>query len=470
MARTSRPGSSSRFKSSRTNPHDESHNRNMRNPFRKNDEERGRKLGNQEPRGFTLHRPVAMIAIEALNDVMLEGRYADKVIERAFKSQKKMGARDRRLFAEIVYDLVRWWRKSSAAFGWNENNKPQKSDLWKWLAVLIVEKNLKETGEPRLPKWPEFERVSADKIAHRLSEIDPVEDRAIFESIPDWMDKLGEQELGGRWPGILHSLNLAAPVFIRANTLKCTREALAKRLRQEDEIFTNPAEQTTNGLMLNERKNVFVTQAFKDGWLEVQDGASQQVAEMLGAQPGDRVIDACAGAGGKTLAIGAMMQNKGKIIALDVHEGKLQELRKRVARGGLDTCEARLIESQKVIKRLEATADRVLLDVPCSGLGVLRRNPDAKWKLSMQEVERLRELQSQILDEYSVMVKPGGILVYATCSILPSENHMQVEKFLRRRNQDKTSGAAKFEMIRDREFLPGVNRYDGFYAAVMRRI
>lgn len=456
MARTSRPGSSSRSKA--------------HNPFRKAEDDREQQRGNREQRGFFLHRPVAMIAIEALNQVMLEGRYADKVIERAFKNEKKMGARDRRLFAEIVYDLVRWWRKSAAAFGWKEDARPQKADLWKWLAVLIVEKNLKETGEPSLPNWPEFERLSADKIAHRLSEIDPTSDRAIFESIPDWMDELGEKELGRRWPAILHSLNLPAPVFIRANTLKCTRDELAKRLRQEDDIVTHPAEQTTNGLMLAERKNVFVTKAFKEGWFEVQDGASQQVAEMLGAEPGERIIDACAGAGGKTLAIGAMMKNKGKLIALDVHEGKLQELKKRVARSGIDTCEVRLIDSQKVIKRLEGTADRVLLDVPCSGMGVLRRNPDAKWKLAPEEIENLRELQARILDEYAPMVKPGGILLYATCSILPSENHQQIEKFLRRRANDKSPGAAKFELLRDREFLPGVNRYDGFYAAVMRRL
>ena len=444
--------------------------REEQNLFRRADEERDRKSGGREPPGLFLHRPVAALAIDALAQVMLEGRYAGKVIEYAFKNEKKMGARDRRQFAELVYDLVRWWRKYGAAFGWNEAHTPEKADLWKWLAVYIIEKNLKETGEPRLPNWTEFERISADKIAHRLSEIDPTNDRAIFESVPDWMDELGQNELGRRWPQILHSLNLQAPVFIRANTLKCTRDELAKRLRQDDDIQTHAADQTANGLMLVERKNVFVTQAFKDGWFEVQDGASQQVAEMLGAAPGERIIDACAGAGGKTLAIGAMMKNKGKLIALDVHEGKLQELKKRIARSGIDTCEARLIDSQKVIKRLEGTADRVLLDVPCSGMGVLRRNPDAKWKLGPEEIERLRELQARILDEYTLMVKPGGLVLYATCSILPSENHQQIEKFLKRRAADKTPGAARFELVRDREFLPGVNRYDGFYAALLKRL
>ncbi|MDZ4084729.1 MAG: RsmB/NOP family class I SAM-dependent RNA methyltransferase [Bdellovibrionales bacterium] len=421
--------------------------------------------------GFFVHRPVAQIAVDALATIVLEGRYADKVIEKAFKSQKNMGARDRKQFAEIVYDLIRWWRRSGAAIGWDtEVSTPSREDLWKWLAVLIVEKSVKDGHEPTLPNWPEFQDLSATKIANTLSEIDPVKDRAIFESVPDWLDKLGQKELGQKWPQTLHALNLPAPVFLRANTLKCTRDELIARLKEEESVSALPAHETANGVILSERKNLFSSKAFQEGWFEVQDGASQLVAEMLGAVPGDRVIDACAGAGGKTLAIGAMMKNKGRLIALDIHEIKLQELRRRVARSGIDTSEARLIDSAKVIKRLENSADRVLLDVPCSGTGVFRRNPDAKWKLKPEDIERLLVLQAQILDEYTSMVKPGGVVVYATCSCLPSENRKQVDAFLKRRQTLKASGAAQFELVRDRDFAPGNNRYDGFYAAVLKRI
>jgi 16S rRNA (cytosine967-C5)-methyltransferase len=183
---------------------------------------------------------------------------------------------------------------------------------------------------------------------------------------------------------------------------------------------------------------------------------------MLDPKPGERVIDACAGAGGKSLHLAALMKNKGKILSLDIHERKLEELRKRASRAGADIIETRTIDSSKVIKRLEETADRLLLDVPCSGLGVLRRNPDSKWKLSDEEIEKLRALQSQILESYSKMVKPGGRMVYATCSILPSENERQVEEFL------KNAGGT-FELLEERKFAPGKDGFDGFYAASLQK-
>ena len=150
------------------------------------------------------------------------------------------------------------------------------------------------------------------------------------------------------------------------------------------------------------------------------------MAPLLDAKPGERVIDACAGGGGKTLHLAALMKNKGKIIAMDITERKLQSLRERCSRNGVDIAETRVIESMKTIKRLEKSADRVLLDVPCTGLGVLRRNPDKKWKISPEEITRLNALQKEILENYSQMVKIGGRLVYATCSCLPSENEKQV--------------------------------------------
>jgi 16S rRNA (cytosine967-C5)-methyltransferase len=216
-------------------------------------------------------------------------------------------------------------------------------------------------------------------------------------------------------------------------------------------------------LKLKERRNVFTTEAFKNGLFEVQDGASQQVAPLLDVHPGMRVIDACAGAGGKTLHLAALLGNKGKIIALDVHARKLEELRKRCSRAGVDVVETRLIESAKTIKRLEKSADRVLLDVPCSGLGVLRRNPDTKWKISPEEITHLKALQAEILATYSNMVIDGGRLVYATCSCLPSENERQVESFL-------AANPGKWRLVEERKFAPGENGYDGFYAAALIRL
>ena len=163
---------------------------------------------------------------------------------------------------------------------------------------------------------------------------------------------------------------------------------------------------------------------------EVQDASSQKVAALLDPRPGMRVVDACAGAGGKTLHISALMEGKGTITAMDIFSGKLEELKKRARRAGASNITPKVIEGSKTIKRMKESADRLLLDVPCSGLGVLRRNPDAKWKLTPEFIDSVTQTQAEILSSYSAMLKPGGRMVYSTCSVLPRENGMQVARFL----------------------------------------
>ena len=178
-------------------------------------------------------------------------------------------------------------------------------------------------------------------------------------------------------------------------------------------------------------------------------------------EPGMRVVDTCAGAGGKTLHIAALMENKGQIIATDIYENKLKELKRRAKRAGAHNIDPRTIDTTKVVKKLYGTADRVLIDAPCSGLGVLSRNPDAKWKLQPEFLDKIRATQIEILDQYSRIVKPGGKLVYATCSILPSENQEQVEKFLNR------EAGKNFKLVKDQKILSSVTGYDGFYMALL---
>jgi 16S rRNA (cytosine967-C5)-methyltransferase len=213
---------------------------------------------------------------------------------------------------------------------------------------------------------------------------------------------------------------------------------------------------------LDVRRNIFQTRCFQDGLFEVQDASSQEVAYFLDVSPGMRVIDACAGGGGKTLHMAALMQNKGKIIALDVHEWKLKELQKRSARAGASIIETRHIETIKVVKHLEKSADRLLLDVPCSGLGVLRRNPDIKWKLSLEAMERIKKQQQEIIASYSKMLKVGGKMVYATCSILSSENEEIVDEFVKANPDFKKTG--------EKKILPSQSGFDGFYMASLERI
>ena len=211
-----------------------------------------------------------------------------------------------------------------------------------------------------------------------------------------------------------------------------------------------------DALILEERQNVFQLPEFKEGLFEVQDAGSQAISYFAKVKPGMRIIDACAGAGGKTLHLAALLEGRGRIIALDTEEWKLDELKKRARRGGVQTVETRVIDSSKVIKRLENSADLLLLDVPCSGIGVLRRNPDAKWKLSPEFVESVKTAQQDILTSYSSMVKPGGTMVYATCSILHSENEDQVKKFLETK--------PPFELNEEKRIWPSEG-FDGFYMA-----
>jgi len=216
-------------------------------------------------------------------------------------------------------------------------------------------------------------------------------------------------------------------------------------------------------LILDERTNVFRNPAFKEGLFEVQDGSSQLVASALAVEPGMRVIDACAGAGGKSLHLASLMENKGKVLSMDLEEWKLQQTKLRARRAGVSIIERKVIEGSKTIKRLKESADRLLLDVPCSGLGVLRRNPDTKWKLSKESIEKVQQTQQDILQSYPSMLKPGGQMVYATCSILPSENQDQVNKFL-------ASEAGKdFELIEDHKVLSQESGFDGFYIARLQK-
>jgi 16S rRNA (cytosine967-C5)-methyltransferase len=200
--------------------------------------------------------------------------------------------------------------------------------------------------------------------------------------------------------------------------------------------------------------------SYKNGYFEIQDAASQLVAPFLQLKPGLKVIDACAGAGGKTLHIACLMQNKGSIIALDKEAKKLEELERRAQRAGVRIINAKVASKQE-ISNLKESADRLLLDVPCSGLGVLRRNPDTKWKLNPSFIEEIQKVQASILNEYSTMLKPGGLMVYATCSILPLENNLQVQKFL-------TNHLNEFELIEEQRIMPSEG-FDGFYMALLKK-
>ena len=400
-----------------------------------------------------LHRNLCFATIDGLTKIFNEGDYADKVIQQLLKRDKRWGSRDRAFVAETIYDIVRWKRLYAEIA---EVREPYDRDnLWRMFAVWATLKGIK------LPDWKYFEGTPTRKIKGRFDELSKT--RRFRESIPDWLDALGEKELGNAvWTKEISALNEQADVILRVNTLKTSKEKLQAELFDLD-TETEFLKEYPNALKLKERTNVFTTEAFKNGHFEVQDASSQLVADFLNVKSGMRVIDACAGAGGKTLHLASLMENKGQIIALDIYANKLNELKRRAKRNGAHNIETRLIDSTKVIKKLNAKADRVLIDAPCSGLGVLRRNPDAKWKLQPDFIETIKKTQQEILQQYSKMVKKGGQLVYATCSILPSENQEQVDNFL------SSEFGKDFTFVKDKKILAHKSGYDGFYMAQLER-
>lgn len=381
--------------------------------------------------------------VHALHDIFIEKYYADKVIERTLKSNPKWGARDRAFVAESVYEIVRWWRLIREL-------SPSNDFYHLFGTYWLLQGNA-------LPGWEEFKGIDDKTLSERRERI---QDRAVLQSIPDWLDTMGEELLGEKWERELDSLNRQAEVVLRVNTLKITRENLKRKL-EELGIQSYMPKGYPDALVLLERKNVFRTPLFQEGLFEVQDASSQLVAVALDVKPGMRVIDACAGAGGKSLHLAALMENKGRILAMDIEAWKLKNTKLRAKRAGVSIVETRAIEGSKSIKRLRESADRLLLDAPCSGLGVLRRNPDAKWKLQPEIIHKVQGIQKEILEQYPVMLKPGGILVYATCSILPTENERQVIAFL------ESEEGRNFSLIEEKKVLSHESGFDGFYIAKM---
>ena len=400
-----------------------------------------------------LHRNLVYTVIDSIRDIFNEGVYADKAVEKALKRDKRWGSRDRKFVAETIYEIVRWKRLYAEIA--NVKEPFDRNNLWRIFSVWCVLKGI------ALPDWNQIEPTPTRRIKGKFDELSKI--RKFRESIPDWIDDVAISELGEElWTKELAALNKQAEVILRTNTLNTTKKELQKIL-QDESIFTEFIPNHEDALRLIERANVFKTEAFKNGYFEVQDASSQLVAEYLEVEPGMKVIDTCAGAGGKTLHLASFMKNKGQIIAMDIYESKLRKLKVRARRNKVHNIDTRVIDSTKPIKKLYGKADRVLIDAPCSGLGVLRRNPDSKWKLQPEFLDNIKKVQQDILQHYSKMVKHGGKLVYATCSVLPSENQHQIAEFL------ASESGKEFKLVKDNKVLAHISGFDGFYMAQLER-
>lgn len=396
-----------------------------------------------------LHRNLVFAVIDTLHLIFNEGAYADKEISKTLKRDARWGARDRSFIAETTYDIVRWKRLYSEIADIHEHYS--RTNLYRLFTVWATLRGIE------IPDWKQFEDTPTRRIKGRFDELSKI--RAYRESIPDWLDQLGEEQLGSEvWEKELAALNQQAPVILRVNTLQTNKAKLQLELEKEG-IETVFLDGYPDALQLTNRANVFSTQCFEKGMFEVQDASSQKVGKYIGLKPGMRVVDACAGAGGKTLHLAAIMENKGQLIALDIYPQKLKELKRRAKRAGAHNIETRTIDSTKVIKKLHESADALLIDAPCTGLGVLRRNPDAKWKLQPSFINEITLTQQQLLQDYSKLLKKEGVLVYATCSILPIENQEQVKTFL------NSEAGKDFQLAKEDKILVSETGHDGFYMA-----
>lgn len=422
-----------------------------------------------------LHQPLLHGIEEALERIFGQGKKSDQVVPAVLKAHPKWGSRDRNFVAENTYEIVR--NKRLLLYILEEEEGATEESYPTSQRGAVPGLTVSDTTTPDvtpLRTLPLYRKMTAAWLVlkgyeeARFDGMDPgkIRERAAVSvpeirfSVPDSLSSLVKKELGHeRWYRELEAMSAPADVFLRANLYRIPKAKLKKAL-EEKGIFTDEVEGVETALKLLKRSNLTLTEEFRKGYFEVQDAGSQLISPFLGPQPGELVIDACAGAGGKTLHLADLMKNRGRLLALDVETAKLKELENRAQRNRAGLVTTRPMHPE-VITEFYEQADKLLLDVPCSGLGVIRRNPDAKEALTAGFLEEVRTVQTEILKNYSRMVKPGGMLVYATCSILPSENREQVDHFLA-----ENSG---YTLINDRQIWPSESGFDGFYMALIRK-
>jgi len=389
--------------------------------------------------------------VDVVSKVLEKNFPLDKTLNFHFRNNHISDEYERAAIAEISYEIVRWWRLLLEI----NNSWPISGQVnyYSLLGTWLVLNNW------HVPSSMYFKAVNKDSVKSEYQHLSTI--RKIRQSVPDWLDQAGYSAFGADWELELEALNKVPSICLRTNRLKIKPAELAQKLKTEGFETTN-AEKAPDALILKERANIFSSKYYKDGYFEVQDAGSQIIAPYLDVKPGMRVADVCAGNGGKTLHLASLMQNKGKIIAMDTKEEKLKTLKSRLTRTGVEIVETRLLESSKTSKRLADSFDRLLLDVPCSGTGALRRNPEIKWRMTLEHVKKLQKIQADLLRNYSIMLKSGGLLVYSTCSILPSENHEQIISFLK-------NNPSTFELIKEQFVSPFTIGFDGFYMAQLRK-
>ena len=413
-------------------------------------------------------------AIEILDLVHAQKAPADRLANDYFRARRFIGSKDRTAVSALVYGVLRrraqleWWaarvREGSARVPFEANGRSwaiaHLAIVDGWNADRIAHAFSGERYDP--PPLKAHELAAAGAMAGRSIDHPDQPDWVRF-NLPPWAAEKFAAKYADAARAEMAAMGGEAPLDLRANLLKTTRED-ARRALKEAGIDAAPTRLSPWGLRVAERANLMASAPYKAGLVEVQDEGSQMVALMVDAAPGMRVCDFCAGAGGKTLAIAATMANKGHIVACDTSTKRLEGATTRLRRAGAHNVERRALAGERDpwVKKHKASFDRVLVDAPCTGTGTWRRNPDARWTLAKTEIAELAAKQARILESAARLVKPGGRLIYATCSILPEENEAQAEAFL----------AAHADFGRHGEPLslsPAKDGTDGFYVVAFER-
>ena len=434
--------------------------------------------------------PARALALEIAAEARAEWGFLTDIIAGAFRANRQLGSGDRRLISETVYGLVRWERRLEAVVdellttaqgrGRPEPLSPAGRQELK-LIVYELRNGLpvdaaKAEARRILRRDVDLTKAAADDAG--LGKSEGIEREALRLSYPNWMMERLVVDLGEADAfALAAAMNERAPLAVRSNGVKVSREELVARLAEEG-VVARPTELSPTGLLFETRVNAFGLSAFRDGLFEVMDEGSQLVAEAVAPPPRGRVVDACAGAGGKTLALAALLDGQGRILALDSNGKKLEELRRRARRASLSNVAAREVRGVELPAEAKLGAwDRVLVEAPCSGLGTLRRNPEARWRLEPRTVDAFPAQQLSLMVTYAPLVAPGGRLVYATCTLLRQENESVVERFLAERPDfvlmplKEIWGKERAGRLGDGTYLkvfPHRHGSDGFFAAVLR--
>ncbi|MFA9289656.1 MAG: RsmB/NOP family class I SAM-dependent RNA methyltransferase [Solirubrobacteraceae bacterium] len=389
---------------------------------------------------------------EGLSLVFFQDKTPSKVVTTLFKLNKKWGKKDRSFVAETLYDIVRWKAKIQAAI----ETEIDESNLFEAIGVWFIIK-----GEKELPNFKEFQNINSEKIHFHFNENKNTP--TVKYSLSNFLYNKGLESFGKeKWHTELEELNASATTILRVNSNKTNLNNLKISLTKEN-TETTTVEGFESALALKDKKNILNTEAYSKGFFEIQDASSQLVAPFLEVKPNQIVIDCCAGAGGKSLHLSNLMNNKGKIYALDIYYNKLTELERRKKLAGDKIIEPVLVDENLNFNQLFEIADRVLIDVPCSGIGTLKRNPGLKWSITEEKFKNIVKLQQELLQTYSSFLKPkNGILVYSTCSIFPEENQNQIKLFLKNN--------PTFSLLKEKVIFPSESGFDGFYMASLSKI